>query len=124
MPIDEAYKTKDLKKLLDFKAYIEPIIKEEIENIDEDDLEFGYSFEKELDKNLWDEAVEQNNYYDVKTAPLGTPRRSLSKKHICKLNRKYNCRKVRKYKIKRKNRNLLQMLYRCRQHQSYNREKR
>ena len=70
MPIDEAYKTKDLKKLLDFKAYIEPIIKEEIENIDEDDLEFGYSFEKELDKNLWDEAVEQNNYYDVKTEIL------------------------------------------------------
>jgi hypothetical protein len=70
MPIDEAYKTKDLKKLLDLKAYIEPIIKEEIENIDEDDLEFGYSFEKELDKNLWDEAVEQNNYYDVKTEIL------------------------------------------------------
>ena len=46
MPIDEAYKTKDLKKLLDFKVYIEPIIKEEIENIDEDDLEFGYSFER------------------------------------------------------------------------------
>jgi hypothetical protein len=70
MPIDESYKSKDLQKLLDFKTYVEPIIKKEIEKADEDDLEFGYSFEKELDEELYLNAVEQNNYYDVKTEVL------------------------------------------------------
>lgn len=70
MPIDESYKMKDLQKLLDFKAYMEPIIREEIESADEDDLEFGYSFEKELDEELYVNAVEQNNYYDVKIEVL------------------------------------------------------
>ncbi|MGC8676940.1 MAG: hypothetical protein ACP5UF_01780 [Hydrogenobaculum sp.] len=70
MPIDENYKSKDLQKLLDFKAYVEPIVKEEIENADEDDLEFGYSFEKDLNEELYVNAVEQNNYYDVKTEVL------------------------------------------------------
>ncbi|HEK24912.1 hypothetical protein [Hydrogenobaculum sp.] len=70
MPIDESYKSKDLQKLLDFKAYVEPIVKEEIENADEDDLEFGYSFEKDLNEELYVNAVEQNNYYDVKTEVL------------------------------------------------------
>ncbi|MGC8588133.1 MAG: hypothetical protein ACP5LI_03815 [Hydrogenobaculum sp.] len=70
MPIDESYKSKDLQKLLDFKAYVEPIVKEEIENADEDDLEFGYSFEKDLNEELYVNAIEQNNYYDVKTEVL------------------------------------------------------
>ena len=70
MPIDESYKKKDLEKLLEFRNYVEPVIKEELESADEDDLEFGYSFEKALDEKLWDSAVEQNNYYDVKTEIL------------------------------------------------------
>ncbi|GAB6077756.1 hypothetical protein [Hydrogenobaculum acidophilum] len=70
MPIDETYRNMDLSKLLEFRNYVEPIIKKEIENADEDDLEFGYSFEKSLDDKLWESAVEQNNYYDVKTEVL------------------------------------------------------
>ncbi len=70
MPIDEAYKNMDLSKLLEFRNYVEPIIKKEIENADEDDLEFGYSFEEPLDEKLWESAIEQNNYYDVKTEVL------------------------------------------------------
>lgn len=70
MPIDEAYKRKDLEKLLGLKDVLESKIEEILEDIDEDDLEFGYKEDIELGQNLWQEAIEDNNYYDVKTEIL------------------------------------------------------
>ncbi len=70
MPIDEAYKKKDLEKLLNLKANLEPTIEDILQDIDEDDLEFGYKEDIDLDQNIWKEAVEDNNYYDIKTETL------------------------------------------------------
>lgn len=70
MPIDENQKKKDLEKLLVFKDYLEPILKEILEGVDQEDLEFGYTKEINIDTNTWENAVEQNNYYSVNTDTL------------------------------------------------------
>ncbi len=70
MPIDERVKQEDLAKLQELKVYISSILENIIKDIDEDDLEFGYVAFSDIDKNLWNNAIEQNNYYEVKTDVL------------------------------------------------------
>ncbi|MFN3975903.1 MAG: hypothetical protein ACK4LT_02455 [Aquificaceae bacterium] len=67
MPIQESYRQEALSKLKDLCQSLGPKVKELLEEIDREDLEFGIKLElrsPELNEP-WKRAVEENNYMEV-----------------------------------------------------------
>ncbi|GBC88890.1 MAG: hypothetical protein NZ527_01995 [Hydrogenobacter thermophilus] len=67
MPIEESYKRASLEKLQKVEEYIKNALQEILSQVDEEDLEYGVSQEATLSGlgELWEEAVEKNNYMEV-----------------------------------------------------------
>lgn len=67
MPIEESYKRASLEKLQKVEEYIKNALQEILSQMDEEDLEYGVSQEATLSGlgELWEEAVEKNNYMEV-----------------------------------------------------------
>ncbi len=67
MPIQEAYREEALSKLENLCQAIIPKVEELLEEIDQEDLEFGVKLElKTLDiEKLWKEGIEENNYMEI-----------------------------------------------------------
>ena len=67
MPIQESYRQEALSKLKDLCQSLSPKVKGLLEEVDEEDLEFGVKLElksPELEE-AWKKAVEENNYMEV-----------------------------------------------------------
>ncbi len=67
MPIQEAYREEALLKLKDLCQAIGPKIEKLMEEVDEEDLEFGLRLDmkaKDLEE-LWRSAIEENNYMEI-----------------------------------------------------------
>ncbi|MCX8060569.1 MAG: hypothetical protein N3C13_05165 [Aquificaceae bacterium] len=67
MPVQEAYREMALSKLRELGEAIRPKVRELLEKVDPEDLEFGLKLQvkwQELEE-AWREKVEENNYMEV-----------------------------------------------------------
>ncbi len=67
MPIQESYRQEALQKVYQLGRALGEKLRELLQEVDEEDLEFGVKLELEAPEleDLWKSAVEENNYMEV-----------------------------------------------------------